>query len=199
MLALTVWQPWAASIAWLGKDVENRPWPVPRTVTGDIAIHAAQKIDGSFPGVALPAAGYPPASGVVHDEFRRLFASPAEMEAWRRWCLGYKPRDEGNWPRKLALGAVVAVARIADWHACSPDAEVRCGRYGDWSWIDPQCRPGYCSAWAAGSGWHWRLTRVRPLAVPVPCRGHQRMWPLPADVDAAVCAQLTKETSRGNA
>jgi hypothetical protein len=41
--------------------------------------------------------------------------------------------------------------------------------------------------------WHWELTDVRPLAGPVPCRGAQRLWGLPIDVEAAARAQLTTE------
>lgn len=49
MRGLTLWQPWAFALLRLGKDVENRPWPWPRTLpTGGvrIALHAgARKVD----------------------------------------------------------------------------------------------------------------------------------------------------------
>ena len=44
-----------------------------------------------------------------------------------------------------------------------------------------------CRWWCGPVG--WVLDNVRPLATPVPCRGAQGLWTLPADVEAAVLAQ----------
>ncbi len=45
MKAITVQQPWAAAIAYLGKDVENRDWPCPKALIGqDVAIHASARL-----------------------------------------------------------------------------------------------------------------------------------------------------------
>jgi hypothetical protein len=38
--------------------------------------------------------------------------------------------------------------------------------------------------------WAWILEDIRPLPEPVPCRGAQGLWNVPADVEAAVRAQL---------
>lgn len=43
MLALTVRQPWAHAIIYLGKDVENRTWSTEHR--GPLAIHAGKKLD----------------------------------------------------------------------------------------------------------------------------------------------------------
>jgi hypothetical protein len=48
-----------------------------------------------------------------------------------------------------------------------------------------------CGDWAAAGQAHWNFTNVRVLPEPVPCRGGQRLWRLPADVEAACRAQLT--------
>lgn len=41
--AITVWAPWAQLIATGGKDVENRPWPVPGSLVGEwVAIHVGK-------------------------------------------------------------------------------------------------------------------------------------------------------------
>lgn len=41
MKALTLHAPWAHSVAWLGKPLENRGWPPPLSIVGErIAIHA---------------------------------------------------------------------------------------------------------------------------------------------------------------
>lgn len=53
MPALTVKQPWAGLIMVRAKDVENRTWPVPQAIRGEldvgtpvlIAIHAAKRYD----------------------------------------------------------------------------------------------------------------------------------------------------------
>lgn len=37
-----------------------------------------------------------------------------------------------------------------------------------------------CSPWAHRGAWHWELTDPRPLAKPIPCRGLQRLWTIPA-------------------
>jgi len=39
----------------------------------------------------------------------------------------------------------------------------------------------------------WVLADVRRLAVPVPCRGAQGLWPLPEDVERQVLAQLSQQ------
>ena len=91
-------------------------------------------------------------------------------------------------PADCALGAVVAVARLANCHD-SPDC------YGSLQ------RPGsgqhpLCSPWAIRFQWHWLLADVRPLAEPVPCRGALGLWRLPEDVEKAVREQLS-EVNRG--
>lgn len=175
--ALTVRQPWAGCIAHLDKRVENRSWRLPDRYWGArVAIHAATAVE---PEQALYM---PPSCG-----FETLFASNAEWDAWRFWHLGRKPRDEVNWPPKLTLGAVVAVATLTGCH--------------HWDWDNlcgPEHRdsspstPGLCSPWVnLRVPWHWELADVRPLPEPVPCKGALRLWPLPDDVNHAVLRQAT--------
>lgn len=92
-----------------------------------------------------------------------------------RWYLNAQ-RDHD--PKLEVRGAVIAVAVIDNVH---PDFE--CWQEnGD---------ARYCSPWAVGGGqWHWHLTKVRPLAEPVPCKGALGLWTLPEDVESAVLAQL---------
>lgn len=72
---------------------------------------------------------------------------------------------------QFALGAVVGTARVVTY---SDGAEA--------PWIDQVL-------WWRGPV-AWLLADVRVLPVPVPCRGAQGLWTLPADVEAAVLAQL---------
>ncbi len=46
MKALTLWQPWAHAIVHLGKRIENRSWPPPKYLEGEVfAIHAGKGFD----------------------------------------------------------------------------------------------------------------------------------------------------------
>jgi hypothetical protein len=176
--ALTIRQPWAGCIAHLDKRVENRTRPAPRRLVGStIAIHAGLAMERR--SVQWMPDG---------EKFATLFASQAEWDAWRLWHLGGRnPRDNANWPPKLALGAVVAVARVTGSHLHRTG--VPCG--------DGSYAYGIlCSPWAQPDQWHWQLTEVRPLAEPVPCKGSLALgWPLPDDVDHQVRAQLKEVTS----
>lgn len=77
----------------------------------------------------------------------------------------------------LPFGAIVAAAELWDCRHISGIA----GK--DWLPLDAQelafgdYSPGR---------WMWFLCRVRPLPEPIPCRGAQGLWTLPAEVEAAV-------------
>jgi hypothetical protein len=81
-------------------------------------------------------------------------------------------------------GAVVAVAVLSGVHHSGS-----CRRLGRYAELHPD-GPWTCSRWAADAAWHWELGDVRRLEVPVECRGWQRLWRLPASVEAQVRAQL---------
>lgn len=171
---LTVRQPWAACIAHLAKRIENRPWRCPDTMIGArVAIHSSAAIRRMGQAIGLPDG----------DGFGSLFASSAEWDAWRFWHMGEaRIRDRANWPPKLALGSVVAVATITGCHWRGHDDE--CG--------DPA---GYsmgviCSPWAEPGAWHWELGDVRPLPVPVACSGALGFWTVPPETERLVRAQL---------
>lgn len=90
---------------------------------------------------------------------------------------------------KTDMAAIVAVVELVDVHhstSCIRSPRER-HLHAD--------GPFTCSPWATGLGetggmWHWQLAKVRRLAVPVPCKGTQRLWELPGDVEAAVLAQV---------
>jgi hypothetical protein len=175
MMALTIWQPWAGSIVYLDKRVENRDWPCPPKYIGSrIAIHAGAALDRT-PALSVPCNA---------EAWASLFASLPEWDAWRFWRLGRKPRDEANWPPKLALGAVVGTAVIT---GCHREGDPECQG-------DPRTAGCLCSIWAGLGRWHWQLgDEVRPLAQPVLCKGRQKLWPLPEAVEAAVRKQASGE------
>ena len=63
-------------------------------------------------------------------------------------------------------GAVIAVVRFGPSH--------------------PYQNGHNCSPWAMGSGWHWPIESVAPLALPVPCKGALSFWRLQGAALAAV-------------
>lgn len=176
MRALTIKQPWAGCIAHLDKRVENRTWRCPLEFIGaSVAIHAGRSVEGQT--ISVPNG----------EKFGTLFASNAEWDAWRFWHLGDKPRDTANWPLKLTLSAVVAVATITGCHVRDPEEGCGDGSYA---------YGVICSPWAMPDQYHWVLDDVRPLAEPVPCRGMLGLWCLPDEVEQAIQEQLS-EVPRG--
>jgi hypothetical protein len=109
--------------------------------------------------------------------------SPLVIGAWRDYVVTL-PADNAAlpWPRKESLhldfSAVVAVVTVTGWH--HP--------------FDLPYDSGRCSEWAVAGQFHWQLGNVRTLAAPVPCGGHQKLWPLPDEVESAVRAQLERES-----
>lgn len=153
--ALTVRPPWSHFIAKCGKTAENRNWPTP--YRGLLAVHAGLNWDGA-----------------AEEDLTAL-------AAWRDWSAALPPLNVAGPLRKNAihvdLGAVVAVAELADCHfALQGDG---C------AFADSRCSP-----WAQLHQWHWQLKDIQPLDKPVPCKGRLGLWRLPEDVEAAVRAQL---------
>jgi hypothetical protein len=119
----------------------------------------------------------------------------APEKAWI--AAGLVPYRYGDprkaWTASLVLGAVVALAEVTGCHhatGCPVSG-------GDAPW--PLCSP-----WAARGQFHIVLDHVRPLRIPVPCKGALGLWKLPADVELAVREQLepksiTEKGSGGSA
>ena len=71
-------------------------------------------------------------------------------------------------PSKMPTGAIVGLITVLGAHK----------NHADW-----------CSPWAIPDQWHWQLSE--PIRVePVPCRGAQGLWTVPAEVEALVLSQL---------
>jgi hypothetical protein len=77
------------------------------------------------------------------------------------------------------LGAVLAVADLVDRHEADQDSTVPC------------CAPFGLRTWNDKPAQHLILANIRQLEQPVECRGQLGFWPLPADVEQAVRAQLS--------
>lgn len=163
MRAITVQQPYAWAIATGAKDVENRVRSVPwaAAVGQRVAVHAGKT-------------WY---DGAEHDS--RII----EIGKRRARLPGYAAMR--------AAGAVVAVATLAGvhWHTRCPAPPIGRQRLVD---ARPTAAgyPSLCSAWAEPGAWHLVWEDTVALPEPVPARGFQGLWSLPADVELAVARQV---------
>lgn len=80
-------------------------------------------------------------------------------------------------PQTVPLGAIVAMARVLRAFEAGPDGPPITERARD-----PR-------GWAFGP-WCWVLADVVVLPQPVPCRGAQGLWDVPADVERAIEQQM---------
>ena len=172
MKALTIRQPWATLIALGVKTIETRSWRAPKALIGQrVAIHA---------GKALPPFGLQLGPWTIVDTPGRWVASDC---------------DRGL-VRDLPLGAVVAVATLAD---CVPIVQataelatravepcVVIGYGDDLTLYHPTNREGL--NWGLDvddqlpygdyqpGRWAWMLTDIDQLLDPIPATGKQGVW-----------------------
>lgn len=151
--ALTIHQPWAWAIAGGWKPVENRDWPAPDRLLGRyLAIHAGRQYDADA------------ARDLVRH--RELLGLPAGV-------------PDG---KSIVLGAIVAVAKVAGVVLAEPFdheepllvvKEIRGA-------VTPERAAELArSPWARGP-FLWVLEDVTAIDPPVPCRGLQKLWTVPA-------------------
>lgn len=82
-----------------------------------------------------------------------------------------------GWRTDLPAGAVVAIARLADWHrTCERNTSP--GPLDD---LSPENL--LFGGWKCGQ-YAWMLTDIVRLAAPLPMRGHQGIWTLPEPLPA---------------
>jgi ASCH domain len=162
LTALTVRQPWAWAITHGQKNIENRTWTT--CYRGPLAIHAGSRWDedGATDARVITAVQREAITpSGTYDPPLRVILNEHRDRVIEVCC------DNA----RFALGAIVAVAVLTDVH-----------------------RPGRCTSacapWGISSSAHWVLDDVRPLEVPVTCRGRLGLWSLPAAAATAVFAQM---------
>jgi hypothetical protein len=147
---LTIRQPWAFAIAEGFKTVENRSRRT--NYRGPLLIHAGLKPDGAVSIVRYS-----------RDAARRLDEVGGPLNYWEARALVpsvfYKPHAT------LALGAVIATARLDGCHEA----------------VD-----GCCAPWGVPGCWHWELADVQPLQTAVARTGALTLWKADTDLLAAV-------------
>lgn len=180
-LALTLWPEWAwliaSGVTWpsdlVAKLVENRGWrpsEVTRNARGAtaaaraqvlhalpigsrLAIHAGKHLGGRPGQEATREAVH----GVL-DMFRRANPGRPLPAAMNHACRALDTPGFADRLRDCPKSAIVAVVTIDGY--------------------DQRQLTG----WDVPGAWHWRLRDVVVLARPVPCRGAQGLWTIPADV-----------------
>ncbi|HOZ23680.1 MAG TPA: hypothetical protein PLI83_02715 [Thermomonas sp.] len=168
---MTLYQPHAWAVGYLGKDVENRPILPPLRIGERFAVHGGQNL-------------------VV-----RSLLSICQETNCRPINLVLPGHEDMETRGMLTTGAVAAVATLGGWvkvHVAASGRNVVIGRSGNLS--DQQAEHYAASRWAFGK-YLWVLDQVLALPAPVLCSGAQGAWTLPADVEAAVLAQLQKGAS----
>lgn len=168
MMSLTVQQPWAWSILFAGKDVENRPQNLAKTYRGPLAIHAGLTMD-------LPAFAHPGINR-AWDKFRREHPGPGIVGPLRVDSLYL---DTG---RILGVVDVVGSHQAGDCH--KRINEMTLGE------AEPLVIDVLCSSWADFDRYHIELANPRPLTVPLVYRGHQGIRPVPANVQREILARI---------
>ncbi|NUS82701.1 MAG: ASCH domain-containing protein [Streptomyces sp.] len=137
---LTIRQPWAFAIAEGFKTVENR---TRRTnYRGSLLIHAGLKHDGTVPIVrySRDAAIRLDDLGGSGNFYEARAAVPSVL---------YQPHPT------LALGAVIATARLTGCH---------------------EAADGCCAPWGFPDQWHWELADVQPLQRAIAKAGALGLW-----------------------
>ena len=161
MKAITLTQPWATLVSLGAKTIETRSWGTSHR--GWLAIHAAKTMP-SF------------ARDLCFDE--PFFSA---LEAAGDWV----PDAENPTVTKLNLpyGAIVAVVNLH--HV----GEIRRAWNGnpyvypkDWSVTGDEVAFGDYTFGRRG----WILANPHPLREPIPCRGAQGLWDIPAEIAAEI-------------
>ena len=159
MKALTLHQPWATLIAIGAKQYETRSWAT--GYRGPIAIHAAK---------AMP------------PQARRLVFEEPFYSALHKAGLADIPVPGLLGVERLPQSAIVAVTNLVDvLPICGtqgvPVAE---GRFS----VTPlaiSAQERALGDWTPGR-YAWQLANVRRLPDPIPCKGAQGLWTLPAEI-----------------
>lgn len=158
MKAISIIQPWATLIATGQKSYETRSWPT--SYRGVIAIHASR----SWPKRARDIAS------------REVVAGQLE-------AAGYTPDRYGTDARPgLPLGAIVAVARIAE--CVASEDFIREVALGTREVLPLERILGDFSA----KRFAFRLEAVTPVA-PIHCLGALNLWTVPPDLAADAIRQ----------
>ena len=167
MKAVTIYQPYASLIACGAKQFETRSWKT--NYRGPIAIHAGKESFHLTLWQGMPAA---------QEALVKAFGGWIDQERGGAQGLDARYHD-------MPYGAVVATADLVEcWYIGHVNWKgQRCiGTGGSFTGTHDDERYDYIDGdellfgdWREGR-WAWELANVKPLPVPVPCRGKQGLW-----------------------
>lgn len=171
-------------------------------------------LDASAPTASAPEASPEPDTGLaltLHQPWasaivsgpkrieNRIWAPPSGVIGRRIWIhagLSYATDRHAEvldlWPALdelvLPTGAIIGSAVVTGYVHDQPDGGVRVVGAGTHEMFDDPWWIGPCG---------WLLGDVRALPEPVPCRGAQKLWRIPADALARCRAQHAPSTDAG--
>lgn len=196
MKAITIHQPWATLISERIKVFETRSWPIPESVIKAcgwrIAIHAAKTKKSLWLGpngtaTRLDGKLWP----AFYAEKNIPWGYPATLPRWTQF-------DELL--RILPRGAIIATCTISQCFKVNHRDPVGCQSRGNvwfnlYDVVSDRIKFMEISELEDSLGdfspgrYLWRIDDVKPLRYPIPCRGYQRFWTVPKDVEKLVNEQ----------
>ncbi len=169
MKALTLWQPWASLVALGEKKIETRSWST--TYRGVLAIHAAKAFTG---------------------EHMELCSKQPFLTALKPALAQY--RIPFHFPR----GSIVAVCELSDCLAIlSEERYLVPPEYTDHRHrvLLPPHDPEFSFGDYTPGRFAWILSNIRALERPIPCRGYQQLWSVPAHIASSIAAQIKEQAT----
>jgi len=202
MKALTVRQPWAHAVCWLGKAAENRTWRPAPAYRGPLLLHAAKGCTGQEYGSAARAIGKILATS--SDEAGHTFgpnfgpclrcgARSSVLTSWA-WC---PKRDVALLPplNELPRGALVGRCELVDARWTDVRGHQRSGRWPGQAVRKPCALCGVsvqdptndrpcpkADPWAERGSLALILEKVQVFKMPVPWTGQLGFFDVPDDV-----------------
>ena len=186
ILGFSLTQPWASAIAHGAKRIETRDWQ--SGYRGWVAIHASR----AFPPFAREACLEEPLRAAL-VRAGLLACTMAEWAAWGDGQDSWLLRVDGKVAamERLPRGAIVAVANlhhVGEIRAAAPD------RGPGAVYVHPSEHCVGDAERAVGNyalgRYGWVFTGIQALAEPIPCKGALSLWPVPADVEDQIDAQV---------
>lgn len=161
MKALTLTQPWATLVAIGAKRIETRSWPT--NYRGPLAIHAAK--------------------GWTTDDRELCHVEPfrSVLRAWKETLPNHGMLSIVSALPHASIVAVANLARCFTTYAETAHRIEASDELPQYEYAFGNYEPGR---------YGFLLGDVRALREPVAARGMQGLWPVPADVEAAINAQL---------
>jgi uncharacterized protein DUF4326 len=167
MKGLTLMQPWDYAHVHLGKRVENRTWRIPRD---RYALHTGQSRD-------MHGADFIEALTGQQIDWSKIVPSAIFAVCDIIQIVEIDPTER---PEQMSIQLRL------DLRAADPDMQIIGPLRSGHAKIVPEQRK-----WAFGPWAHvYEEKTFRILPKPVPCKGHQGLWELPAPVWTAVFEQM---------